>query len=52
MKIIYCWRTHKSNTYYTEEEIRLAIDIASGDDGYMSNRTIGILKYLMEKTND
>ena len=31
---------------YIEEEIRLAVDIASGDDGYMSKKVIEIIKIL------
>ena len=42
MKTIYDWGTHQSNKYYTEEEIKLAIDIASGDDGHLSEKTIRI----------
>ena len=38
-----------SKTYYTQEQIREAVDIVIGDDGFRSKEVIEILK--MEKTN-
>jgi hypothetical protein len=34
---------------YIQEEIELAIDIASGDDGHMSKKVIEILEKLTEE---
>jgi len=36
---------------YSEEDIREAVDIAIGDDGYKSNKVIEILKQL-RSTNE
>ena len=32
--------------YYSEEEVKLAIDIAVGDDGHTSEKAMAILKTL------
>ena len=40
---------YSNGMHYSEEEIKLAIDIASGDDGYMSIKVIEILKALTKE---
>jgi len=39
------------NKKYTAEEIREAVDIATGDDGFRSKEVISILKTNVSKKN-